>query len=165
MATNLTQERLKEVYDYLPESGLFIRKVRTFRHKAGEVAGTLLGEGYIQIGIDGKQYRAHRLAFFYMTGHWPTLEVDHINGSRSDNRWGNLREATRIQNCQNRGISRANTTGYKGVSWDSSSQRFRSAIRLNGKGKSLGSYKTAEEASQAYQKAAEELFGEYNWRD
>lgn len=164
MATNLTQDRLKEVYEYIPESGLFIRKIRTFRHKAGEIAGTLLDEGYIQIGIDGKQYRAHRLAFFYMTGEWPTLEVDHINGCRSDNTWNNLREATRIQNCQNKKISKGNTSGYKGVSWDSTLQRFRASIKVAGKGKYLGSYKTAEEASKAYQNAAEELFGDFNRR-
>lgn len=165
MSTNpLTQERLKEVYEYLPESGLFIRKIRTFRYKAGEVAGTLVDEGYIQIGIDGKQYRSHRLAFLYMTGQWPSLEVDHINGARSDNSWLNLREATRIQNGQNRGISKGNTTGYKGVSFISTTGTYQAHIRVNGKGIYLGRYKTAEEAAAVYQQAAQKYFGDFAWQ-
>jgi len=164
MSTNLTLQRLKEVYDYLPESGLFVRKIRTFRHKAGEIAGTLLDEGYIQIGIDGNQYRAHRLAFFYMTGSWPTLEIDHINGIRSDNSWANLREATRVQNCQNRGISKGNTSGYKGVSFISTTGTYQARIRVNGKGVYLGRYKSAEEAAEVYKQAAEKYFGEFACR-
>lgn len=162
MATNLTLERLKEVYEYLPESGLFIRKLRTYRHKAGEVAGTLLGEGYIQIGIGGKQYRAHRLAFFYMTGAWPELEIDHVNGERSDNRWENLREANRFQNSWNKKKSKANTSGYKGVSWDNTLQRYRASIRVNGKGIYLGVYTDPKLAGAAYIEAAQYYFGEYH---
>src|SRR5690349_15052213 len=98
---SLTQQYLKEILHYDPETGVFIWYTSRGHCKAGNVAGSL-NLGYILIGICNFKYQAHRLAWLYMTGEWPTFEIDHKNGVSSDNRWENLREATRIINGQNR---------------------------------------------------------------
>lgn len=83
----LTQSELKNKLTYNPETGLFGRK--------NKIAGSLRPNGYIQIGINKKLFRAHRLAFLYMTGEWPKSDVDHIDMDRKNNKWANLREADR----------------------------------------------------------------------
>src|SRR5215813_12141516 len=103
----LTHERLKELLSYDPKTGLFIWNSR------GAVAGTTDQEGYIQIHLDGKKYRAHRLAYLYMTGEMPTQILDHINRVRSDNRWGNLRPVTDRFNYYNCSDYSNNKSGVK----------------------------------------------------
>ena len=84
---SLTAERLREVLDYDPDTGVFTRKVRTASSvKVGDVAGSLNGKGYIRIRVDGRLYFAHRLAWLYVHGEWPVDQVDHINGIKNDNR-------------------------------------------------------------------------------
>lgn len=115
---SLTQLRLKELLHYDPVTGHFTWIVaNSNRAPAGTPAGrTGNSHGYCPIGIDGKRYRAHRLAWLYMTGEWPPEHIDHINGVRSDNRWHNLRAATLKENNRNMGLQRNNAAGYKGVS-------------------------------------------------
>jgi hypothetical protein len=86
--------------------------------------------------LTGVLYREHRLAWLYMTGEWPTHEIDHINGDRVDNRFCNLREATASENRWNSRKRVNNTSGYKGVSWDSAKRLVEGAhhSRLPGKG-------------------------------
>jgi hypothetical protein len=70
--------------------------------RAGDVAGGANnGDRYRRIRVDNQLYQAHRLAWLYMTGEWPSNGIDHINGHRADNRWANLREATQSQNMAN----------------------------------------------------------------
>lgn len=90
----ITQQRLKELFEYTPDTGLFIRKIRVGNQIAGNIAGSLKKDGYVYIKIDSKPYKAHRLAFLYMEGYMPE-EVDHINRDCSDNRWCNLRASNR----------------------------------------------------------------------
>lgn len=114
----LTQERLKEIIKYSPETGEFVylaHRKGGSGIKAGDVAGDLCMYGYRRIGIDGKRYRACRLAWLYMTGEWPEKHVDHKNGIRSDDRWENLRSASVRENAFNRGVSDRNSVGIKGV--------------------------------------------------
>src|SRR5690606_34614864 len=101
----LTQQRLKELLYYDPETGIFTRLVGRSgpRARAGDVAGSDNGKGYIRIYVDGRPYKAHRLAWFYMHGEWPE-EIDHRNGERADNRLSNLRPVTRQQNNLNQSI-------------------------------------------------------------
>lgn len=160
----LTAERLREILHYDPETGLFTWCAHTTpRHRTtgGQIAGRRQSRGYIQITIDGRCYVAHRLAWFYITGSWPAAEIDHINGIRDDNRFVNLREATRAQNMANSRRLHSNTSGFKGVSFDKRDGRWRAYIRGNQRRHHLGSFDTPEEAHAAYCAAAAELFGEF----
>jgi hypothetical protein len=112
----LTIERLKELLHYDPDTGMFTWRVNKGPFLAGDVAGRTVKTGkYWRVGIDGKRYIASRLAWLYMTGVWPSYDIDHINRDRQDNRFCNLRDVTTSQNCFNTGKRSHNTTGYQGV--------------------------------------------------
>ena len=97
----ITAERLRELLHYDAETGVFRWKVRPYRTsiQSGTVAGMIYA-GYRRIRVDGQMYQAHRLAWFYIHGHWPVNLIDHKNTIRDDNRLSNLREATRAENVQ-----------------------------------------------------------------
>lgn len=129
---------------------------------AGMVAGSIhKKQGYRFIGIERRHYKAARLAWLWMTGEWPSHDVDHRNRDRADDRWENLRHATRSQNGCNRGLSR-NTSGFKGVSWDKSRGRWFVSICVGGKQKNLGRFDCVEDAIAARNAAAERLHGEFS---
>src|SRR5579864_3559439 len=110
--SNLTLTRLYEVLDYRPETGLFIWKINTGKRRmAGKQAGCKMVRGYHTLSIDRIQYTAHRVAWFYMTGDWPPDDIDHINGVRTDNRFCNLRLATKRDNSFNKGPLPSNKSG------------------------------------------------------
>ena len=96
-----SRERLKEILNYDPETGVFTRALNRRRWKEGQIMGTE-SCGYVSINVDYVIYRAHRLAWMYMTGEDPQTGIDHVNGNRSDNRWSNLRLANQSQNGRNR---------------------------------------------------------------
>jgi len=156
----LTRDRLCELLSYDPETGIFHWKATTTnRVKAGTQAG-FHANGYILIGIDGKKYQAHRLAFLYMTGSLPSDEVDHRNGVRDDNRFSNLRLVSHEQNMQNEQRPRKNnTSGFLGVYWQASAKAFRARISIKGKGVHLGYFKSAEDAHKSYLAAKRALHG------
>lgn len=148
MDERISQGRLREILHYDPDTGVFTwRDARHSRVRSGQVAGTLHGAGYRLIGIDGRKYRAARLAWLYVYGVWPTYFIDHRNGVRDDDRIANLREATASENQQN-AVPRANKTGVIGVS--SHGGRYRARITLGRKKKHLGYFDTRELAHQAY---------------
>jgi hypothetical protein len=131
----LTASRLRQVLKYDEDTGLFTWLVSTSnRVKVGDTAGALNGDGYVLIQIDGKAYKASRLAFLYMIGRFPDPEADHENLNRSDDRWKNLREATRQQNNRNKPVRKDSTTGAKGVSLRECG-RFQAYIIIGGKQK------------------------------
>lgn len=145
-----TQKRLKELLNYDPETGMFTWKVRTSnRVDMTKPAGALSGDGYTKISVDGKQYKAHRLAFLYVNGSWPEEDVDHINGDRLDNRWRNLRDVCRRVNLENRRHATAKS-GLLGAYFFPHANCWKSAISLGNKTKHLGYFQSAEEAHQAY---------------
>ncbi len=112
----LLLERLKEVFTYEPDTGLFKRNYSGNGYSKGAVAGCVGRRGYIQINVDKVQYRANRLAWFYMTGEFPSLIVDHIDGNPSNNKWDNLRLATSSQNVMNSTLHKEGTsTNIKGI--------------------------------------------------
>lgn len=120
----LTVERLKELLHYDPETGVFTwqRTDTPFNLRfRGKSAGTLKARGYIEIGIDGRKYKAHHLAWLWAHGELPKVSlrmgIDHINRDSNDNRICNLRLVRASMNCQNRRQSIPNTSGIKGVSW------------------------------------------------
>lgn len=162
----ITQEFIKSILHYEQETGVFKWISRTSnRINIGDIAGSNKSFGYRQIKVSGKLYCAHRLAFLYVFGRFPLYELDHINGNVSDNRISNLREASRQENMKNRGLYANNSSGYKGVYFMKSNKRWISAARLNGKNNYLGAFKSALEASNAYQDFAKKHHGEFLYKD
>lgn len=156
--SDLTAKRLRELLDYDLETGTFRRKVSLCNSvKVGDTAGDHDGQGYLRMKVEGRQYKAHRLAWLYVHGCWPAKELDHINGVRSDNRIVNLREATTAENGQNRTIPRNNTSNHHGVGWDKRSNKWRARIKFGGRDFSLGSFSKIEDAISARAKAKAEM--------
>ncbi len=141
--------RCKELLAYSAETGQFIWLVTQGPVKAGWVAGSPNKDGYIQIQIDGTKYRAQRLAWLMIYNHWPKGVIDHIDGNVANNRIKNLRDVNRLTNQQNqRRAQKNNKTQALGVS--ARHGRFEARIRVNGVQVRLGSFKTIEQASEAY---------------
>lgn len=145
-------ERIRELLEYDPATGELFWKRRP--------AGTINSEGYVQLAVDGRHLTGHRAAFAIMTGRLPKDEVDHKNRKRADNRWENLREATRSQNGKNTGIYSTNTSGFKGVSWHKKNKKWCARIEVDGVRHHLGYFAEIEKAAQAYDAARIEYFGE-----
>jgi hypothetical protein len=143
------------VLDYCPETGVFTWKNPTFRTaRPGAPAGRANRSGYLIINIKGSAYMAHRLAWIHVHGSWPELEIDHINGSKSDNRIENLRQVTTQENAENRRRAQVtNRSGYLGVSWREKEKGWKAQISTKGKTKWLGVFETPEQAHQAYVEA------------
>lgn len=165
----LTAEYLRSILHYDPETGIFVWKMRPITRPhdktwnarfAGTVAGATNNHGYAQIHITNAIYGSQRLAWLWMTGEWPAEQIDHRNGRKGDNRWCNIREATRAQNMHNVGIQRHNTSGYKGVSFHKGDRKWRARHWKDGRYVFVGNFDTPEEASAAYQ-AAIAYRGEY----
>lgn len=150
----LTQEALKRLLSYEPETGHFRWRINKPNMPAGSIAGTLHKRGYLRIGVLGAIYRAHRLAWFYVHGAWPARDIDHMNGIRTDNRLANLREATPLENAHNRGKvgPSATATGFAGVGVDRSG-RFFARITVRGKRMRIGMFDVAADAANAYAQA------------
>lgn len=127
--------------------------------KIGQKAGYLRPDGYRIIGFDGKLYLCHRLAYFMMEGAMPETEIDHINRNRDDNRWSNLRLATRQENTVN--TKAFGQFPLKGAHYDKCRGKFKSAIRIDGKPKHLGYFETAEAAHLAYSEMAKAIHGNF----
>ncbi len=154
----ISQEQLKKLYKYDEYTGKFTRLVRTGRFNIGTKVGSIQSTGYIHIAINKKTYKAHRLAWLYMHGKMPTNFIDHKNENRSDNRIINLCEATRCQNQQNRGPTKRNTTGHKGVSFARDRNKFTAQIGINKQKIRLGYFDDIKDAIKA-RKAAEVKYG------
>ena len=156
----LTAARAHELLTYDPATGIFRWRVRRGAGvKAGDIAGTVDSAGRRNITVDNRRYRAHRLAFLYMTGEWPSGLVDHEDHDPDNNRWGNLREADQSQNQANAGLRVDNTTGAKGVT--AIGGKFMARIRHHGQRIHLGTFDTIREASAAYAEAAFALKGPF----
>lgn len=150
---------LKKALAYDPETGVFRWLISPTRSvKVGDTAGGLNREGYLMIRFKNRKYAAHRLAWWWVTGKWPKEHIDHRNGVKDDNRFCNLREATLAENNQNRTApNEGNTSGLLGVSWESTSRRWRAQIWVNGASRTIGRFKEKEEARAAYTEAKEQL--------
>ena len=151
--SELTQEALKSLLRYNPETGVFVWLVdRRGGARVGDIAGTIGDRGYITIYVNRARYRAHRLAWFYHYGVFPT-QLDHINRDRADNRIANLREVTSSQNAKNRGLNKKNKTGVNGVRFCPVRKKYRADIRVNYKTIYLGLFVKIEDAKAARAKA------------
>lgn len=155
----ITQEYLKIILNYNPETGIFLwNSNKSPRIRKGGVAGCLSCQGYWQIKIDSNPYFAHRLAFIYMTGGLPENKVDHINGNKLDNSWLNLRDVTYLENQKNRKIDIRNKSGLMGVRFMQKENMWQSSITKNYKSYYLGRFVDFFEAACA-RKSAELTFG------
>ena len=159
----VSHAELKRILSYDPDAGIFTWLVnRGGKASSGAEAGhTSKYTGYHNVKINGRNYPANRLAWFYMTGEWPINDIDHKDLNKTNNRWDNLRPATISQNKGNISKHSNNTSGYKGVTWHKHRKMWAAKIGVNNKRISLGYYHTPEEASEAYKKASQEYFGEF----
>lgn len=149
---------------YDPETGQIVRKTIGTpgnQRYVGNEAGWIETKGYRAIMVAGKIYKAHRIAWLFLTGEWPALQIDHINGNKSDNRAVNLRLATSGENQRNRGKLRTNTSGFKGVHWIKRRRKYAASIRFDGCRKHLGYFDSPEDASRAYSTAAKQYHGNF----
>ena len=146
----LTQKRLKELLEYNPETGIFIRKTAIAQVKAGSIVG-YSQSGYLAARLDASPYYLHRLAWIYVHGYFPKDQIDHINCIRKDNRIVNLREATDAENRQNMpNLRKDNVTGFTGVSPHKATGKFRARVKINGKEIHLGLFETKEQAYEIH---------------
>lgn len=146
----LTIDRLKEVLHYEPSTGVFTwLKITRGKAAVGDVAGCTNRDGYIVISVDGRQYKAHRLAWFYAHGTWPAGAIDHRDHVKANNAITNLRDATDAVNNQNMvRPQRRNSSGFLGVY--RARRKWRAKLMANGRVVDLGLHETPELAHQAY---------------
>lgn len=154
----MTATYLRSVLSYSPRTGIFVWKKDKGKMKRGDVAGCNC-RGYFLIRINNQQYRAHQLAWFYMTGRWPKNEIDHIKSKK--NRFSNLREATHRENMCNSKLRKDNTSGVKGVHWAKRDKRWFARINVMGKTKFLGYFENLKDAARAYAVASTKYHGAF----
>lgn len=166
MKRRISYERLKQLVSYDPNTGLFTWLVtnKNGSTRPGKIAGnqrrTGKRKGRVRLRLDNQEYAANVIAFFYMTGRWTNHDVDHKDGDHSNNRWTNLREATRSQNVANK-KNTPHSSPYKGITWDTTQEKWRVGIKVNGHQIPLGYYIDLEIARQIYTEAAIKHFGEF----
>jgi hypothetical protein len=156
---HITQSDIKNLLWYDPESGVFRwRNPTACQIPRWAVAGCRKRDGYIRIVINGVYYAAHRLVWLYMHGSFPSHQIDHINGIRTDNRRSNLREATAKQNNENITLRRDNTSGYRGVTLNKKSGKWQATVQHKGVWVYCGLHQTAEIAANTAEQKRQELF-------
>jgi hypothetical protein len=154
----LTVERLREVLNYDPTTGLLAWRTRiSIRVMPGKIAGHQNRYGYISLRIDGILYQAHVLAWFYMTGEWIPGGIDHRDLDGANNKWINLRRANRSQQEGNTRINKRNMVGLKGVGRNGKIGKYRARC----KNIMLGWFDCPAAAHLAYIIAADKEFGEF----
>ncbi len=175
----LTYAEISKLLKYEPETGKFYwlpRPVEMFsggafrggaeakaktwniRYAGKEAFTSLHNRGYIQAGLLGRGYLAHRVAWLLATGSWPTDQIDHINGNRADNRIINLREVSNLENAKNMTLSKRNKSGVCGVFWLNHINKWWASIRVDGVRKNLGYFADFHDACEA-RKQAEQKHG------
>lgn len=160
--STLTQDQLRQVLFYDPETGVFVRRKNSRGRRKSIIAGckpSNASHGYIRITINKKRYMAHRLAWLYVNGRFPEKEIDHINGIRHDNRICNLREASTMENAFNRKTPSSNQSGFRGVSWDKVKAMWLAVCKVQGTHFFLGYFEKKIDAAKAYQSFASEKHG------
>ncbi|WP_208454895.1 HNH endonuclease [Burkholderia gladioli] len=159
MKRTLTKAEAATILSYDPSTGVFRNLVdRHWSSKAGDIAGFEERHGYVKISIAGHKYYAHRLAWLFMTGEWPSDQVDHIDGNRSNNAWANLRECSNALNQANRRCT--SRVGLKGVTLHSDG-KWMAQIMVGKRRIYLGLFDAPEFAHEAYCLAADLAFGSF----
>lgn len=161
LETGLTADEVRRLLSYDPETGSLHWKDHKRRCYIGKPAGYVSKDSYAKVKIRARIYMAHRLIWLIMTGEWPKEQIDHRDLNRSNNRWANLREATRAQNGYNREVFSTTATKLKGAYKAPFGSGYVAAIRVNKKLKRIGLFRTPEEAHAAYCVAAQKFAGEF----
>ncbi|MFA5897731.1 MAG: HNH endonuclease [Hyphomicrobium sp.] len=156
-----SQKQLRQHLLYCPKTGVWTWLVARPHVKPGQQAGHICTSGHRQIMLFGQLYLAHVLAWFYMTGGWPRRDIDHADTCPDNNKWKNLRLASRSLNMANAKKYMNNTSGFKGVHRLKNSGLYQARIKHNKKDIYLGSYKSAKDAHTAYCAAAVRLKGAF----
>jgi len=152
----IDQAYLKHHLIYNPETG------QVFRKRSGKLITSIHSGGHLQINLNtGVVKLLHRVIWCYMTGKWPSQQIDHIDGNPKNNKWNNLRLATNTQNSRNSAKPINNTSGYKGVSFVARLNKYRATIMIDRKSLHLGCFSDPKDAAQAYNEAAKKYFGEF----
>ncbi len=162
---SLTQAILKELIHYDPTTGIFTwleRDLKWFKHLrscnrwnavyAETKAGTISKRGYVSIFVLGKQYKAHRLAWLYMTGEWP-IEIDHQDGDGLNNKWNNLRNVDHCENMKNIKKRKNNTSGVTGIRWSHPHKKWRADLMVDKKRVHIGLFDEIKNAEIAIKTA------------
>lgn len=147
----LTQAEIQSKLHYDSETGIFTWKISGYGIRKNKQAGGLSPDGYKTIMINGKNYMAHRLVWLYVYGEFPINYIDHINHNKLDNRLINLRHATNSENQQNRNLPAShNKVGFLGVIKRKERNTYHGQVYVNKKCYKTKSFKTPEEAHEAY---------------
>lgn len=158
--TQVTQERLKELFDYHPDGKLVWKKRTGPRSNPNQVAGSFMPQGYLRVKFDKKNYLVHRLIYLWHTGEMP-LFVDHKDQNKANNKIENLRAATKSQNNCNTKLRKDNKSGFWGVHWHKVAGAWSAGISVNKQHLNIGLFKTKEDAAIAYNEAALLLHGQF----
>lgn len=171
---NITQQLVRELLQYDPETGVFtwrprderwFKKEMTWKTWNTRFAGTVAGnihtskKGYscINIRVLGKGCRAHRLAWIFMTGEEPPAEIDHLDGDATNNTWKNLRDGSRGVNRKNSAMTRRNSSGINGVSWDKTNHKWLVQVGVSGRVRHVGRFASLDDAESAAREVRREL--------
>lgn len=157
----LTQDELKELLEYNPDTGLWKWHTPKGNAKEGWFRGSRGTRDYRVIKIQGKSYKAHRLAFLFMEGALPPALVDHVDGNTANNRWNNLRHCCYSENNLNKRLYSTNSSGHKGVAWREDSRKWQVRVSVAGRQRKFGCYKDLELAALVAEEAREKYHGEF----
>lgn len=156
----LTQERLKELLSYNPETGEFKRIKEVGNTKVGDTPGHFI-EGYRYVTVDGRTYPAHRLVFLFVYGEYPSSDVDHKNLKRDDNRLENLRITNRRNNMLNISSHKDSVLGKKNIFYRKDTGKYSVRATVNGRYRSFGCFEDLELAELVAKYVREKYHGEY----
>ncbi|KKP81585.1 MAG: HNH endonuclease [candidate division WS6 bacterium GW2011_GWD1_35_594] len=147
----IDHSELRKLVKYSKITGLFTWKKARPGVSVGEQCGHVDKDGYVRIRLAGRKYYAQVLAWFYVTGEWPSGQVDHRDRVRTNNKWRNLRDVEPVVNANNRGKFSTNTSGVSGI--DRSRGRWRVRITVEGKRVQVGLFRRFAAARSARREA------------
>ncbi|MCP4183585.1 MAG: HNH endonuclease [Hyphomicrobiales bacterium] len=160
---DITAKYARSIIDYKPDFGIMTARINRGGLRIGQQVGTINLQGYRQVFIDYWSFKASRLAFLMMEGHWPPagMMMDHIDGDKANDKWSNLRLATPQQNARNRRPCKRNKSGKVGVCIGTDPDKWEANITVDNKTLKLGCFEVKADAVAARCVAEKHYFGEF----